>query len=108
MLDTKDEQLVAHLNIVEDNFTISIQTKKHKFIADKPASTGRNGFGPSSYDYLSVGLATCTVMTLKMYKQRKKWDLQEVYAYITYSKKHSNDLMLDIERPTSINFCKVK
>ena len=42
-------------------------------------------------------------MTLKMYAQRKKWDLQEVYAYITYSKKHSDDLMLEIEKPTRID-----
>ncbi len=103
MLDTKGEQLVAHLNIVEDNFTTSIQTKKHNFIADEPASIGGDDFGPSPYDYLSAGLAACTVMTLKMYAQRKKWDLQEVYAYITYSKKHSDDLMLDIETPTRID-----
>jgi len=103
MLDTKGEQLVAHLNLVEDNFTTSIQTKKHNFIADEPASIGGDDFGPSPYDYLSAGIAACTVMTLKMYAQRKKWDLQEVYAYITYSKKHSDDLMLDVETPSSIN-----
>ena len=103
MLETKGEQLVAHLNLVEDNFTTSIQTKKHNFIADEPASIGGDDFGPSPYDYLSAGLAACTVMTLKMYAQRKKWDLQEVYAYITYSKKHSDDLMLDVDKPTRID-----
>ncbi|MGB5417598.1 alpha/beta fold hydrolase [Algibacter sp.] len=103
MLDTKGEQLVAHLNLVEDNFTTSIQTKKHNFIADEPESIGGDDFGPSPYDYLSAGLAACTVMTLKMYAQRKKWDLQEVYVYITYSKKHSDDLMLDLDKPTRID-----
>ena len=103
MLDTKGEQLVAHLDLVEDNFTTSIQTKKHNFISDEPNSIGGDDFGPSPYDYLSAGLAACTVMTLKMYAQRKKWDLQEVYAYITYSKKHSDDLMLDTEKPTRID-----
>ncbi len=103
MLDTKGEQLVAHLDLVEDNFTTSIQTKKHNFIADEPESIGGDDFGPSPYDYLSAGLAACTVMTLKMYAQRKKWDLQEVYVYITYSKKHSDDLMLNIEEPTRID-----
>ncbi|WP_366143754.1 OsmC family protein [Algibacter sp.] len=103
MLETKGEQLVAHLNLTEDNFTTDIQTKKHNFIADEPESIGGDDFGPSPYDYLSAGLAACTVMTLKLYAQRKKWDLQEVYAYITYSKKHSDDLMLDIDKPTKID-----
>jgi putative redox protein len=38
-------------------------------------------------------------MTLKLYAQRKKWDLQEVYVYISHSRKHSDDLMLDMEKP---------
>ena len=103
ILNTQGEQLVAHLNIVEDNFTTSIQTKTHHFIADEPKSIGGDDFGPSPYDFLSAGLAACTVMTLKMYAQRKKWDLQEVYAYITYSKKHSDDLMLDTDKPIRID-----
>ena len=39
-------------------------------------------------------------MTLKLYAERKKWDLQEVYAYVTYSKKHSDDLIIDTEKPS--------
>jgi len=100
MLSTDGEQLVAHLNLKEDNFTTSIQTSKHNFIADEPESIGGDDFGPSPYDLLSAGLAACTVMTLKLYAERKKWDLQEVYAYVTYSKKHSDDLMIDAETPT--------
>nr|WP_321243039.1 alpha/beta fold hydrolase [uncultured Psychroserpens sp.] len=103
LLDTSGEQLVAHLNLKEDNFTTTIQTANHSFIADEPNSIGGDDFGPSPYDFLSAGLAACTVMTLKMYAERKKWDLQEVYAHITYSKKHSDDLMLDLDKPTRID-----
>ncbi|WP_298898337.1 bifunctional alpha/beta hydrolase/OsmC family protein [uncultured Psychroserpens sp.] len=103
MLDTGGEQLVAHLNLRDNNFTTTIQTSKHNFIADEPDSVGGDDFGPSPYDFLSAGLAACTVMTLKLYAERKQWDLQEVYAHITYSKKHSDDLMLDIESPKRID-----
>ena len=108
MISTEGEQLVGHLNLLEDNFTTSIQTKKHSFIADEPESVGGKDFGPSPYDFLSAGLAACTVMTLKMYAERKKWDLQEVFVYITYSKKHSDDLDIAVDTPTRFDHLKKK
>ncbi|RNC87684.1 MAG: alpha/beta fold hydrolase [Winogradskyella sp.] len=99
MLSTEGEQLVGHLNIIEDNFTTSIQTKNHTLIADEPLSVGGNDFGPSPYEYLNAALAACTVMTLKMYAERKNWDLKEVFVYISHSRIHSDDLNIDVDRP---------
>ncbi|WP_299118295.1 bifunctional alpha/beta hydrolase/OsmC family protein [uncultured Tenacibaculum sp.] len=99
MLETKGEQLVGHLNLVEDNFTTTIQSKNHTLIADEPASVGGDDFGPSPYEYLNAGLIACTAMTLKLYAERKKWDLQEVFVYVTHSRKHSDDLGIEIEKP---------
>ena len=99
MLSTEGEQLVGHLNIIDDNFTTSIQTKNHTLIADEPESIGGSDFGPSPYEYLNASLAACTVMTLKMYAERKKWDLKEVFVYISHSRKHSDDLQVDLEKP---------
>lgn len=108
MITSEGEQLVAHLNVLEDNFTTSIQTKKHSFIADEPISAGGDDFGPSPYDFLSAGLAACTVMTLKLYAERKKWDLQEVFVYITYSKKHHDDLNIEADKPTHFDHLQKK
>ena len=99
MLSTEGEQLVGHLNIIEDNFTTSIQTKNHTFIADEPASIGGSDFGPSPYEYLNAALAACTVMTLKMYAERKQWDLQEIFVFISHSRKHSDDLQVEVDKP---------
>ncbi|MEM1003161.1 MAG: alpha/beta fold hydrolase [Bacteroidota bacterium] len=99
MLSTKGEQLVGHLNLLEDNFTTSIQTKNHTLVADEPKDIGGDDFGPSPYEYLNAALAACTVMTLKMYANRKKWDLHEVYVYISHSRKHSDDLDVEVDKP---------
>jgi len=103
MLETNGEQLVGHLNLTEDHFTTNIQSKNHSMIADEPASIGGDDFGPSPYEYLNAGLIACTAMTLKMYAERKKWDLQEVFVYVTHSKKHSDDLGLDLEKPSYLD-----
>ncbi len=99
MLSTDGEQLVGHLNITEDNFTTSIQTKNHTFIADEPKDIGGDDFGPSPYEYLNAALAACTAMTLKMYSERKQWDLKEVFVYISHSRKHSDDLQVETDKP---------
>lgn len=98
MLDTSGEQLVGHLNLMEDDFTTFIQSKNHFFIADEPIGIG-DDFGPSPYEYLTAALAACTTMTLKLFAQRKGWKLHEVFVYITHSKKHSDDLMIDVTEP---------
>jgi uncharacterized OsmC-like protein/pimeloyl-ACP methyl ester carboxylesterase len=103
MLETKGEQLVGHLNLLENNFTTSIQTKKHTMIADEPASAGGDDFGPSPYEYLNAGLVACTAMTLKLYAQRKNWDLQEVFVYVTHSRKHSDDLGIEVNKPSYLD-----
>ncbi len=38
-------------------------------------------------------------MTLKLYAERKQWDLQEVYVYVSHSRKHSDDLQVEVEKP---------
>ncbi|APD07560.1 hypothetical protein UJ101_02057 [Flavobacteriaceae bacterium UJ101] len=104
MLEPNGEQLVGHLNLKEDHFTTQLQTKNHTLIADEPSSIGGDDFGPSPYEYLSASIAACTTMTLKLYAERKKWDLEEVYVYISHSKKHSDELNIDIEKPGRIDY----
>lgn len=92
MLDTAGEQLVGHLNLRESKFTTALQTAYHSFIADEPAEIGGEDRGPSPYDYLSAALAACTTMTVKLYALRKGWALKEVFVYITYARKHEEDM----------------
>ncbi len=108
MLETKGEQLVGHLNLIEDNFTTSIQTPKHSMIADEPASIGGDDFGPSPYDYLNAGLVACTAMTLKLYARRKNWDLREIFVYVSHSRKHSDDLNIEVEKPKYLDYISKK
>ena len=90
-LDTKGEQVVANLDL-SDNFTTEIYTSKHQLIADEPASIGGADLGPSPYELINAGLGACTVMTIKLYAERKGWELNEVKVYLTYEKKHSEEI----------------
>lgn len=85
-LDTAGEQMVAHLDMEEYKYTTKIQLNKHHLIADEPESIGGDDFGPSPYELLISALGACTTMTLKMYAKRKKWNLREVFVYVSHEK----------------------
>ncbi len=44
--------------------------------ADEPVQAGGLGSGPTPYDLLASALAACTVMTVRLYADRKGWPLQ--------------------------------
>lgn len=94
--DTQGEQVLVYLNDSE-NYTNHVYTDTHHIIADEPISFGGSDLGPSPFELLNASVGSCTVLTLKLYAKRKKWDLQEVYVYLSYSKKHSDELGLDTD-----------
>lgn len=52
-------------------------------IADEPIDNGGKDIGFSPKELLSASLAACTSATLRMYADRKGWDLTEVKLEIT-------------------------
>ncbi|MFW5706252.1 MAG: alpha/beta fold hydrolase [Bacteroidota bacterium] len=82
-------QVMARLT--GESYITEIQSGKHSFLADEPKSAGGDDMGPSPYDIVTAGLGACTSMTLRMYANRKKWDLREVRVHLDHSKKHIED-----------------
>jgi len=61
------------------NYQVEIDAGSHHFISDEPAGIGDDA-GPSPFDLLLSGLASCTIITLQMYARRKNWPLEKVEA----------------------------
>ncbi|MEM7660380.1 MAG: alpha/beta fold hydrolase [Bacteroidota bacterium] len=72
-------------------FTTEIKAGKHSLLADEPLSVGGDNLGPTPYDLLLAGLGSCTTMTLRMYADRKGWDLQEVRVHLEHAKRYPED-----------------
>ncbi len=85
-----DRQIVACLG-AEEKFTTRIKAGIHQLTADEPVSFGGSDFGASPYQLVAAGLAACTAMTLRLYADRKKWDLREVFVHVSHEKSHSED-----------------
>lgn len=84
-----DHQVVTRTG--EEGYTTEIVAGKHHLLGDEPSSVGGNDLGPTPYDFLAIALGTCTGMTLRMYANRKGWDLKEAKVHLQHSKIHAND-----------------
>lgn len=52
---------------------------------DEPRALGGQGAGPAPFDYYLAALSACTAITLRMYAQRKGWELGEFRAELALS-----------------------
>lgn len=84
-----DEPVVAALG--RSGLKTELTAGRFSLIADEPENLGGSEEGPSPYGYLSVALAACTAMTLRMYANHKKLSLESVRVEITHDKVHARD-----------------
>ncbi|MDR4518852.1 MAG: alpha/beta fold hydrolase [Nitrosomonas sp.] len=78
---------------VDKNFTREIVTAHHRLISDEPIKMGGGDLGVNPYELLLAALGSCTSMTLRMYANHKKLDLQEIEIELYHSRVHAEDCL---------------
>ena len=69
--------------IGNSNYETVIQSESNTILADEPVSSGGTNKGFSPHELLSSALASCTCITLRMYADFKKWNLDNVISSVT-------------------------
>lgn len=59
---------------------------KFQLIADEPLNVGGDDTGVTPVELLLAGLGSCKAITLKMYAERKGWNLTHVDVNISHQK----------------------
>lgn len=72
-------------------FTQRITTGSHTWAADEPESSGGTDSAPDPYQLLLSALGACTSMTLRMYADRKGWDLRHTTVTLNHDRMHARD-----------------
>jgi len=91
----------AAANIGTVDYATAITTgHHHRLTADEGPELGGKDAGPAPYDLLSSALGACTVITLRMYAERKQWPVTAVHAdvhFVREGDKRHIDRVLTIE-----------
>jgi putative redox protein len=60
------------------SFRVDLNARDHQLTTDEPVEAGGQNAGPTAVEMVAAALCACTATTLRMYAQRKGWDLQHV------------------------------
>jgi putative redox protein len=75
-----NKKIIASAEAINDSdeLTTTMSADQHSFCADEPLDLGGKDLGPSPVDYLCAALASCKVITLRMYAKRKQWPVRDI------------------------------
>ena len=75
------EYLLEHdvsARIGAEKYKCTVEWRNGKFITDEPEKAGGKDLGPDPSTLLLSSLAACTLVTLRMYIDRKGWGIPEI------------------------------
>lgn len=59
-----------------DHYTVKNETRDIQWLSDEPIEMGGANLGPKPTEMMLSSLASCKLITLQMYAERKEWDFQ--------------------------------
>ncbi|HEX6574112.1 MAG TPA: OsmC family protein [Gemmatimonadaceae bacterium] len=77
--------------IGRSGFHTNISSGGHHLIADEPVPVGGTDRGLTPYELLLSALGACTAMTLRIYADRKGWDLESATVQLRSARSHEKD-----------------
>jgi putative redox protein len=64
----------------ETKYATSIHAGGHHLTADEPEARGGTNTGPAPFGLLLAAVGACTTITLRMYAERKGWELGAIHV----------------------------
>jgi putative redox protein len=69
-----------------EKYKTIISSETNQLIADEPIADGGTDLGFSPVELLAGALASCTSITLRMYADRKEWNIDEIKVDVQFSR----------------------
>ena len=80
------------------NYLCTIFWRNGQLLMDEPESVGGSDIGPDPFSTFLASLAGCTLSTLRMYIDRKGWDIPEIKISLNLSQETNENIETTISR----------
>lgn len=95
--------ITAITELEENSYKTKVFAGGHFIYADEPESLGGKDEGMTPGALLLASLGSCTAITIKMYANRKEWDVQSIKIHLEICAENDMDKHTTIERKLEIN-----
>lgn len=90
-------------SIGTQKYLCTIKWRKDELLMDEPEKTGGKDLGIDPFSTLLASLAGCTLSTLRMYIDRKGWDIPEINISLNLHQEDTPDFTTVIKRNISFS-----
>lgn len=77
--------------IENENYKVILNNGRHTFYADEPIEKGGNDTAPAPDELLEAALASCTLITLRMYTNHKQWNVGKINISVLLVREHDKN-----------------
>lgn len=99
MANLLENDIIGHVGA--QKYLCTITWRNGQLIMDEPERVGGKNLGPDPFSTLLASLAACTLSTLKMYIDRKRWDIPEINISLNLYQESDPELTTTISRSIS-------
>lgn len=72
------KNITSEVKLTNRNYLAEAKMRNHFVMIDEPVNKGGDDNAPTPVEYLLTAIGGCVSMTLRMYAEKKKWDIGEI------------------------------
>ncbi len=81
-------------SIATAHYRVALNNGRHQFFADEPQTVGGTDTAPAPDELLEAALASCTAITLRMYADRKQWNVETIDVSVHLSRENGKTVFV--------------
>lgn len=76
-------RVTSNVTLTNKNYLAEAKVRNHFLTIDEPVSSGGDDNGPTPVEYLLTAVGSCVAITLRMYVDRKGWDVGKIEVHVS-------------------------